>query len=165
MNKKVIIYILGCLIMIFIFLFFIYETNLLMMFKKSESLNYHKDIDYIIVTSFKGDRFIKGYKNVVIRDSNDIEKIFDFLNSLKLVKGKGPRHYIYDEGSFGITVILKKRVSDFNETFFFMSDYLVFDNELRKSDHVEYYIKDSEYNSKDKTNKIYYFLYDIINKQ
>lgn len=173
MNKKVIIIILGFLILVFILLFFMYKTNFLMMLKKSESLNYHKDIyeeiDHVIITSFKGERFTKGSKSIAIRDPKDIEKILNFLNSLELVKfdkGKGPRRYIYDEGSFGIAIVLKND-SDFADIVFFMSDYLIFFNERYESDQhriVEYYIKNSGYNSKDKTSKAYYFLYDIINK-
>ena len=172
MNKKVIIIILGFLILVFILLFFMYKTNFLMMLKKSESLNYHKDIyeeiDHVIITSFKGERFTKGSKSIAIRDPKDIEKILNFLNSLELVKfdkGKGPRRYIYDEGSFGIAIVLKND-SDFADVVFFMSDYLIFYNEKYRSEQhrMKYYIKNSGYNSKDKTSKAYYFLYDIINK-
>lgn len=171
MNKKVIIIILGFLILVFILLFFMYKTNFLMMLKESESLNYHKDvyedINYIMITSSEGERFIKGSRNVEIRDRKDIEKILNFFNSLELVKfdkGKGPRRYIYDEGSFIITIFLKN--SDFADIIFLMSDYLIFYNEEYNSDQhrMEYYIKNSGYNSKDKTSKAYYFLYDIINK-
>ena len=172
MNKKVIIIILGFLILVFILLFFMYKTNFLMMLKESESLNYHKDvyedINYIMITSSEGERFIKGSRNVEIRDPKDIEKILNFFNSLELVKfdkGKGPRPYIYDEGSFIITIFLKNG-NGFNDTIFLMSDYLIFCNEKYKSEQhrKEYYIKNSGYNSKDKTSKAYYFLYDIINK-
>lgn len=164
-NRKIVIIILYFTTLIFIILLLFYRKDFLRIFKESESLNYHKDISYIQV--FDNCKFINSGDSteVIIDDSEDIKKLLKFLNSLELVKEEGPRKYNYNDEYLYINIVLKNSIGNFDEAFFFIDNYLIVYNEERKSEYIEYYIKDSNYNYKDKTSKVYNFLHDMVNKK
>lgn len=162
-NIRIAKIILCFTILIFIIILFFYRRDVLRIFKKSESLNYYKDVEYVEIFDKGG--YINGNRNIVIDDSEDIERLFEFLNSLELIKEELPRKYRYDDEYFDILIVLRNSVGNYDELFSFISNYVVVYNEERKSEYIEYYIKDSGYNSKDKKSKVYNFLYDMVNKK
>ena len=134
----------------------------LRMFKKTKHLNY-SDISYISV------KLGIDANNIDIYDTDDIEKIIDYLNSLELIEEMIPRKEkafydgddeVYDnklrETGWFIISISGNLIS-------FSTEYLTVlyeDGFTQRS----YYIVDSGYNPETQTSKFYDFLEELVSK-
>ncbi|HHX58142.1 MAG TPA: hypothetical protein GX710_09015, partial [Clostridiales bacterium] len=136
-------------------------------FKKSSNMNY-KNMDYIEVYPSSG-----GY--IKIEDSEDIEKILDNFNSLKVIKEKIPsksKLEYHGEGKYEEYLERLRETGAFSISFhgsssdriYFTNEYFTIYHNGYDWDYTEYYIKDSGYNPEDKTSKFSDFLDELISK-
>jgi hypothetical protein len=165
LNRKIVIFLLCCIIAILVFIFLAYGKNILRQLKQSVSLNYHAEIAYIEL----GKRFSEDESEVRIDDHEDIEKILNFLNSLGLIEENVARHYPQDLseiGYFTIDIILSnpERVGDAPDLLSFETDYIIFTPKGSDWKSIRYYIKNSGYDNQTKNSKVYQFLCDFVGK-
>lgn len=150
-----------------IFVYMIYN-DLFCFFKEGKSLNYQKEINSIEVYSSNDIEFIKGERKIIIKDKNDIEKFRSYLNSLEVVELEDSYFLRYDgdhteQGYFTTDISLEKDVPADEGFVFLAKHYLIYFDGEKKSQTKYYYIKNAECDKNGK-NKVYYFLYDLINK-
>lgn len=164
--KKIFLRVFICFIimilMISIVVFFEINKNLFCVFKEGRSLNYQNEIESIVIYGSEDMEFIKGESKIYINDKKDIEKIISYFNSLEVVEVERIRGDDVEHGYFTLDISLKKDVPA-DEGFSFLNNhYLIYFDGEHKSQTKRYYIKDAKCDKNGK-NKIYYFLYDLIN--
>ena len=130
-------------------------------------MNY-KNMDYIEVYPSSG-----GY--IKIEDSEDIEKILDNFNSLKVIKEKIPsksKLEYHGEGKYEEYLERLRETGAFSISFhgsssdriYFTNEYFTIYHNGYDWDYTEYYIIDSGYNPEDNSSKFYDFMVELISK-
>ena len=168
-RKKIII--VAFIVLFFListFLFVISGTNILAAFKKGERLNYHKNVTEIIITCDTSELYkLFNTREIKINDREVIEKIFDYINSLELVRGQSPLYsnaedmliftlrfdgemYQYENNAYG----------ELDESIVFTTQYLIITGKPQGSTH--YYVKNAGFNIFDKSTKFSRYLYGLI---
>jgi len=146
--------------------------------KFSTRLNYHKNVTCITI---KDDHLPKpldvkfGIKRnsvgeIVINDSDDIKRIIDYLNSLRLIEDNPTEYEDIDIDAVGYFTILIIRDNDENgdngdngyDVIDFETNYLTFAPNGYDSSATRYYIKNSGYNSKTQSSNTYKFLRNLL---
>jgi len=112
---------------------------------------------------------IDGYSIIEITDSDDIEIIIDFLNSLKLIEDNLTEYEYIDldeVGYFTITIFRDdyENDNDAHDVLAFETNYLSFIPNGHDWTGTRYYIKNSGYDNKTKNSNVHQFLLELINK-
>lgn len=176
LNKKTIIFISSCILLISVFVIIAYGKSILRLFKQSTNLNYHAEIAYIEL----GKRFSEDGNDIRIDAREDIEKILNYLNSLELIEENVTRFNPYDliaDGYFTIDIIRKgdenanlyvvegeKVISYSQDLLSFRNDYMSFTPNYMDWKSTRYYIVNSGYDDETKNSNVYQFLYNLINE-
>ena len=167
MNKKIVLIFLGCICIVFLILL-LYREDILNMFRKSESLNYNKEVSYIIIFARNNPDLAGKNKEIKLDDKEKIESFINYVNSLELIeKEKIPNDRNFqNNGHFSVHIYGKDSVFGEDvgvlDSFQFSTYYLTIFRNGYDWEHTDYYIKDSGYNSKDKSNKISQYLYNLL---
>ncbi len=151
-----------CLISLLIFAF--NYRSLFRVFKKEYGFSYH-NVDCISV-KYTDTNLIK------ISDDNDIKSILDYLNSMEMIKEKIPNkekalyHENWEEYENKLSEIGYFSILISDNTMVFTTEYVTVttdgcDDEQHRT---SYYIKNSGYDTENKTSNLYDFLKEITNK-
>jgi len=159
LAKKRIIALFSLIIIVLIVI--IHYINVINISKKSISLNYYKDVSYINIWGYI---LVGDAKNITIDNQEDIKGFINLINSLELINKKSKYdanypengHFYVDLYGYDNTMLDRIEFSNYN--------LIQYKNGF-DWDYVDYYIKNAEYNSSDKSNNILRYLSSLINSK
>jgi len=165
-NKVVVLLISSCMAMLLLFFFWIYRERILMPFRESTCLNFQRDdMEHISIRSWGN---LTSIDNAVIRDSEKIEEIIDYLNSLELVEAELPRMLRNGRtaNADSILIYIGESINhNPGDYVVFYADYMIFTYHGHKFfGRYTYYVRKPGFFRRASTSNVYQFLHELISE-